>query len=142
MTPPPVIRIDRFYAHRVAKVWRALTDPELHAQWWVPGDVRPVVGHRFTLDMGKWGQQACEVLAVENERLFRYRYAVGTLDTTITWELSPENGGTKLRLTHEGFNVDSPLGRAALEGMGAGWPKVMDRIDVVLGGAVAADVAR
>lgn len=24
---------------------------ELHAKWWAAGDVRPVVGHEFTLDM-------------------------------------------------------------------------------------------
>jgi hypothetical protein len=34
--------------------------------------------------MGKWGQQLCEVVAVEPERLLRYRFAVGRLDTTIT----------------------------------------------------------
>ncbi len=133
MTTAPVIEIDRFYAHPPAALWRALTDPELHARWWAPGDVRAVVGHRFTLDMGKWGQQACEVIAVEHERLLQYRFAMGNLDTTITWRLSPENGGTRLMLVHEGFNLDSPMGRAALEGMGAGWPNVFGRLGDLLG---------
>ncbi len=72
---PSVIHCDQFIAHPPAAVWRVLTDPELHARWWAAGDVRPVVGHRFTLDMGPWGQQACEVLAVEPERLLRYSFA-------------------------------------------------------------------
>ncbi|UQU65832.1 SRPBCC domain-containing protein [Couchioplanes caeruleus] len=46
-------------------VWRALTEPELLARWWATGDIKPIVGHRFTLDMGSWGQQPCEVLEVE-----------------------------------------------------------------------------
>jgi uncharacterized protein YndB with AHSA1/START domain len=132
MTTPPVIRIERLYAHPPAALWRALTTPELHARWWAPGDVRPMIGHRFTLDMGKWGNQPCEVLAVEPERLFRYRFATDSLNTIITWALSPEGAGTRLTLTHEGFDLDSPMGRAALEGMGAGWPKVLAQLDAEL----------
>ncbi len=128
MKPPAVIRLDHFYAHAPSAVWRALTDPALLVRWWAPGDVRPVVGHRFELDMGKWGKQPCEVLTVEHERLLRYRFATGTLDTTVTWELVPEGIGTRLKLTHEGFDLDSPLGRQAWEGMSKGWPTVLGRL--------------
>lgn len=127
------IRLERVYPHPPAAVWRALTEPELHARWWAAGDVRAVVGHRFALDMGKWGQQPCEVLAVEPERLFSYRFATGTLDTTVTWQLVPEgDGATRLTLTHAGFDLDSPLARAAFEGMGAGWPGVLERLAAAL----------
>lgn len=122
MSEPAVIRCDQFLAHPPATVWRALTEPELQARWWVPGDVRPVVGHRFTLDMGPWGAQPCEVTAVEPERLLVYTFAEGSLDTTISWRLEPEGAGTRLFLEHAGFDVESPLGRAALAGMGDGWP--------------------
>ena len=74
MTKPAVIQVDHVYAHQPSAVWRALTDPALHARWWAAGDVRPIVGHRFDLDMGKWGKRPCEVLEVEPERLFRYRF--------------------------------------------------------------------
>ncbi|GAA2644136.1 SRPBCC domain-containing protein [Streptomyces vastus] len=131
-TDPAVIRCDQFIAHSPSVVWRALTDPDLHARWWAAGDVQPVVGHRFTLDMGTWGHQACEVLAVEPERLLRYSFAPGSLDTTITWQLLPEGTGTRLLLEHAGFDLDSPLGKAALEGMGRGWPDVLQRIEPVL----------
>ncbi|MFD8595621.1 SRPBCC domain-containing protein [Kitasatospora sp. NPDC059646] len=132
-TPDPtVIHCDQFVAHAPSAVWKALTDPELHAKWWAAGDVQPVVGHRFTLDMGPWGLQECEVLAVEPERLLRYSFAPGSLDTTITWRLHPEGTGTRLLLEHAGFDLDSPLGRAALDGMGRGWPDVLRRIDPAL----------
>ena len=100
MTERGVIRLSQFINHPPAKVWKALTDPEIHAKWWAAGDVKAVVGHRFTLDMGPWGQQPCEVLAVEPERLLSYSFAPGTLDSTITWRLEPENGGTRLHLEH------------------------------------------
>ncbi|KAF5991071.1 SRPBCC domain-containing protein [Streptomyces sp. WAC00263] len=135
-TDPTVINCEQFIAHPPAAVWKALTDPELHARWWAAGDVRPVVGHRFTLDMGQWGQQPCEVLTVEPECLLRYSFASGTLDTTITWRLQSEGTGTRLFLEHAGFDLDSPLGKAAVEGMGNGWPGLLRRIESVLGAAV------
>ncbi|HUE16980.1 MAG TPA: SRPBCC domain-containing protein, partial [Planctomycetaceae bacterium] len=107
---------------------RALTDPSIHAKWWAAGDVRAVVGHRFTLDMGPWGQQPCEVVAVEPERLLSYKFAPGTLDTLLTWRLEPEKSGTRLSLEHAGFDLGSPLGKSAFEGMSAGWPKVLERL--------------
>ncbi len=132
MTETIVITCDQFLTHAPEDVWRALTDPDVLARWWVRGDVRAEVGHRFSLDMGKWGQQPCEVTAVEPGRLIAYRFGGGSLDTTITWRLEPEGTGTRLFLEHAGFDLGSPLGRQAYEGMGAGWPHVLERI----GGAI------
>jgi len=132
MTEPGLIHCDQFIARPPDAVWQALTDPELHAQWWAAGDVRAEVGHRFTLDMGPWGQQRCEVVSVEPGRLLSYRFAGGGLDTTITWLLEPEGEGTRLFLRHEGFDLDSPLGRKALDGMGSGWPQVLAGLSKVL----------
>jgi uncharacterized protein YndB with AHSA1/START domain len=134
MSSSEVIEIEHFYSHPPAAVWKALTTPELHARWWAPGNVRAEVGHKFDLDMGNWGKQPCKVLAVEPERLIRYVFAAGVLDTTITWRLIPEGSGTRLTLRHEGFNLDTPLGRQALEGMKAGWPNVLERMTSVLDG--------
>ena len=126
------IRLDIALPHPPAAVWRALTDPELHAQWWAAGDVRAEVGHRFELDMGAFGRQPCTVTDVDPERLLRYRFAEGSLDTTITWTLVPEGDGTRLHLEHAGFDLDSPLGRQAFQGMGHGWPGVLARLEPAL----------
>ncbi|MGW2825629.1 SRPBCC family protein [Streptomyces sp. NPDC001443] len=133
MTENDTITCEKFLPHSPAKVWRALTDPELHARWWAAGDVKPVVGHRFTLDMGNYGLQSCEVTEVDERRLLAYRFAEGVLDTTVTWELRPEGEGTRLVLTHAGFDLDSPMGRQAYEGMGEGWPRVLAHLGTVLG---------
>lgn len=53
MIEPGLIQLTQFIPHPPDKVWMALTDPILHAKWWSAGEVRPVVGHRFTLDMGQ-----------------------------------------------------------------------------------------
>ena len=132
MSDPSTIRCDQFLAHPPATVWKALTDPVLHARWWAAGDVRPVVGHRFSLDMGEWGRQACQGVEVEPERLIRYTFAEGTLDTTVTWRLEPEGTGTRLFLEHTGFDLDSPMGKQAYHGMGGGWPHVLRQLATLL----------
>ncbi|MEU9923944.1 SRPBCC domain-containing protein [Streptomyces griseoluteus] len=132
MTENNTITCEKFLPHPPAAVWKALTDPDLHARWWAAGDIKPVAGHRFTLDMGTFGSQPCEVTEVDDQRLLAYRFAEGSLDTTITWTLHPEGGGTRLVLTHEGFDLDSPIGRQAYDGMGKGWPHVLNRLDSTL----------
>lgn len=128
----PVLRFEQYIAYPPAAVWRALTDPDLLAKWWAPGDVKAVVGHRFTLDMGNWGRQACEVTAVEAERLLAYRFSEGALDTIITWMMEPEGTGTLLHLEHAGFDLESLMGRQAYAGMGNGWPHVLNQIEPAL----------
>jgi uncharacterized protein YndB with AHSA1/START domain len=132
MNAPAIIQIDHFFPHAPEAVWKALTDPALHARWWAAGDVRPVVGHRFELDMGKWGKQPCEVIEVDPGRLLKYRFGIGMIDTKITWRLAAEAGGTRLRMTHEGFDMDSPMGKMAYEGMKEGWPKVVANLATAL----------
>lgn len=122
------IRLDELIPQAPERVWAALSDAALLARWWAPADIRPVLGHRFTMDMGPWGQQPCQVLAVQPQRLLSYSFAPETLHTAITWTLEPEGGGTRLSLEHAGFDVDDPRGQQAYQGMGAGWPRVLQRL--------------
>ena len=126
------IRVERIFPHPPAAVWAALTTPELLVRWWAPGDIAPVAGHRFTLDMGPWGKQQCLVLRVEDGSAISFLFSEGGLDTTITWTLEAVEGGSVLYLEHAGFRLDDPMGKQAYEGMGAGWPGVVSRIDEVL----------
>ncbi|YCH10006.1 SRPBCC family protein [Arthrobacter sp. alpha11c] len=126
------IRLERTFPHPKEAVWAALTTPELLARWWAAGDIAPVVGHRFTMDMGGWGQQQCEVLTVEPGSAIIFMFAEGVLDTTITWALESTETGTVLHFEHAGFNLDTPMGQQALEGMGNGWPGLLARIEQVL----------
>ncbi len=133
MAEPGVIQLEKFIDRPLARVWQALTDPALLARWWAAGDIRPEVGHRFDLDMGpQFGKQPCEVTAVTTERLISYLFAPGSLNTTITWRLQPERTGTRLYLEHKGFDLTSPLGKKAFQGMGAGWPGLLGKIAGVL----------
>ncbi|MDI9953443.1 SRPBCC domain-containing protein [Rhodococcus sp. IEGM 1305] len=112
------ISVDQFIAAPPAKVWRALTEPELLARWWAAGDIAATVGHRFDLDMPGWGAVPCEVVEVEPERRFVYTF---TENWTLVWRLVPEGAGTRLFLDHSGFDLDDKRSRDAFERMGPGW---------------------
>ena len=123
------IECDEYLPYPPDVVWRAITDPATIAKWWADaGDLRPIVGHRFTVDMDRWGTQRCTVVEVDEPRLLRYTFSEGVLDSMLTWRLEPEGAGTRLFLVHDGLDQSTPLGRTALEGMGRGWPDVLRRI--------------
>ena len=102
------------------------------AQWWAPGDIKPALGHQFVLEMGPWGNQRCRVTAVEAPTTFAYTFGEGTLNTLITWHLEPDADQTLIHLEHSGFDLTTPAGRQAYEGMGRGWPGVLARIETAL----------
>jgi uncharacterized protein YndB with AHSA1/START domain len=114
--------VDQFVAAPPEKVWRALTEPELLARRWAPGDVAPVVGHTFHLEMPGWGSQPCEVLEVGPPGRFVYTF---TANWTLTWRLVPEGTGTRLLLDHCGFDLDDKRSRDAFVRMGPGWRDVV-----------------
>jgi len=126
------IEVSQFINQSPQKVWEAITSPELLQQWWVKGNIQPNIGHQFTLDMGSFGQQLCLVTLVEKELLFEYVFAIGVLETTIRWQLTPQENGTLLQLSHSGFNMDSSVGQQAFIGMGKGWPQILNRIESVI----------
>jgi uncharacterized protein YndB with AHSA1/START domain len=115
------IHVDQFLSQPPAKVWLMLTEPDRLASWWAAGDIRPEVGHEFTLDMGRWGAQRCTVTAVEEARLLSYTFGEGDVDWTITWRLAPEGVGTRLFLEHGGFDIDDPRQATAFSTMSQGW---------------------
>jgi uncharacterized protein YndB with AHSA1/START domain len=90
------------------KVWRALTQPELMAAWLAQGDIRPEVGHRFELKP-EAGPVECEVLKADPGRELRLAWRERDEDgemveSEVTFVLTPTiNGGTRLRLVHDGF---------------------------------------
>jgi len=137
------IIVEKVLPHSAERIWRALTTQDLIAKWLMPNDFVPKVGHRFdfrTRPMGDWdGVVHCEVLACEPPRLLRYTWKGGSdsglskasrLDTDVTWTLTPVDGGTRVRMVHDGFML--PENSTAYEAMNPGWGRVLDRIAGVI----------
>lgn len=103
------------FPHPPEVVWEYLTDPELLALWLMPSDFKPEVGHKFCfktnpkIKLGFDGTVYCEVLEVEPYKKLSYSWKGGlskdnpSLNSNVTWTLTPTQGGTVLHLEHKGF---------------------------------------
>jgi uncharacterized protein YndB with AHSA1/START domain len=110
------IKINWFYPYPVETVWECLTDPELLKQWSLSsGQFRAEPGFKW-MEARKpkprmnWdGKMYFEVLEVIAPKKLSYSFRGGpregviTLDTVVTWTLTPKNNGTNLCLEHTGF---------------------------------------
>jgi uncharacterized protein YndB with AHSA1/START domain len=132
------IVVDYDLPHPPEKVWRALTDGNLLAEWLMPNDFRPLLGHRFTFRTrpmpGFDGIIHCEVLELEPPARLRYSWRGGSgenaLDTIVTWTLQPGGSGTRLQLEHAGFTAANEF---AFRGMDGGWRgPIADRMKEIL----------
>ena len=98
--------------HGPEKVWRALTDPALLAEWLLPVlDLRLEPGAAFTFKTQPYpgwdGSVNCQVLEIEAQRKLSYTWVVGDmLDTVVTFRLTPTASGTRLSLVQSGFRPD------------------------------------
>lgn len=94
--------------HSPKKVWRALTDPALLAEWLLPVidfKLEPGVAFAFKAQpVPGWdGVVNCRVLEIEEQRKLSYTWVVGDMDTVVTFTLTPTASGTHLSLVHSGF---------------------------------------
>lgn len=95
--------------HAPAKVWRAITDPVLLAEWLLPVvEGKLEKGAAFTLQgpqMPGWdGKVACRVLESEPQKKLSYAWVVGFgIDTVVTFTLTPTDDGTRLGIVQSGF---------------------------------------
>jgi uncharacterized protein YndB with AHSA1/START domain len=120
----PAVRLERYLADPPSVVWQALTERD-QLQSWFPCDV-VVDGGRWTvgaaisfpfppevIDMTLTGT----VLVVEEPRRLSYTWG----DEVLRFELTKEDGGTRLVLINE-----LPAGNAARNA--AGWDECLDRL--------------
>jgi len=97
--------------HSPEKVWRALTDPALLAEWLLPAiglQLEPGAEFMFkTQPYPGWdGTVNCRFLEIEPQRTLSYTWTVPFLDTVVTFTLTPSALGTRLSLVQSGFTSD------------------------------------
>lgn len=97
--------------HSPEKVWRALTDPVLLAEWLLPAiDFKLESGAAFTFKTQAYpgwdGTVNCKFVEIEPLRKLSYTWTVPFLDTVVTFTLTPTATGTHLSLEQSGFKTD------------------------------------
>jgi uncharacterized protein YndB with AHSA1/START domain len=126
--------VERDLPHPPGRIWRALTEPQLIAEWLMRNDFAPAVGHRFAL-RGDWGGVLdCEVLALDPGRSLSYSWnhahddPAFALESVVTFTLLPTPAGTRLRVEQKGFR---PNQARAFGGALRGWKGFLDRLETV-----------
>lgn len=113
----------------VQKVWKALTDTTEMKKWYFDiASFEPKVGHEFDF----WGTEGCEkkyhhlckvTEAVPEKKLaYTWVYENKPGSTLLTWEFQEEGDKTRVKLTHEGIESFSSLGKDfTQESFTGGW---------------------
>jgi uncharacterized protein YndB with AHSA1/START domain len=111
--------------HSPQKVWRALTEPALLAEWLLPAiELKLEPGAAFKLKSQPYppwdGTVNCRMIEVETLKKLSYAWVVGNMeiDTVVTFTLTPTDSGTRLSLEHSGF---TPQNKGAFGGQRYGW---------------------
>ena len=129
----PVL-VERTFDAPMDVVWRALTDVDQMKQWYIPNieSFKPEVGFRTEFNVREGGkdylhQWEITTVVPGSKIACRWKFDGYPGDSLVTFELSPESGKTKLKLTHEGLEsfrpVDNPdLARGAFA---EGWTNLI-----------------
>jgi uncharacterized protein YndB with AHSA1/START domain len=135
LTETRTVVVEREMPHPPEKLWRALTQPHLMEEWLMKNDFQPSVGHRFNL-RGDWGGVLdCEVLVVEPNRTLAYTWNFAhddpnySLESVVTFTLTPTGRGTTLRMEQAGFR---PSQKQAFGGAHAGWKQFFENLEQLL----------
>jgi uncharacterized protein YndB with AHSA1/START domain len=132
MTETRSVIVEREFPHPPEKLWRALTQPHLIAEWLMQNDFEPTVGRDFKLrvESQQWsGIVDCKVLVVEPNRKLAYNWNSMGLETVVTFTLTPTANGVQLRMEQSGFR---PGQAQNFHGAKFGWQKFFGNLEQVL----------
>jgi len=121
--------------HPPEKVWRALTDPALLAEWLLPViGLKLETGAAFTFKTQPYpgwdGIVNCRMLAIEPHKKLSYAWTVPFLDTVVTFTLTRTPTGTRLSLVQSGFK---PEQKQEFGGARYGWKMMGGKLVELLG---------
>jgi uncharacterized protein YndB with AHSA1/START domain len=131
-TAPDTIRMERMLDAPVETVWRYLTEGELRAQWFAGGsDAQPGGDLDLVFDHDKlsadevpypeaYAKHKCavsheKVVRFEPKRVLAFTFGEGK-NGIATFELFPDEGRTRLVLTHSGITSGT-----GAQDFGSGW---------------------
>jgi uncharacterized protein YndB with AHSA1/START domain len=126
------LRFERHLLHPVEKVWTALTSPAQLAQWLAPGEIELTLGGRVSLAFTDGdGVIDGRVTAIAPPRLLEFSWTdKGDDFGFVRWELTADDGGTRLVLAHTVPESARGFGLPML----AGWHSLLDQLAALLGG--------
>ena len=123
--------VERTLNAPVAKVWKALTDVDQMRQWYFDlKEFRPEVGFEFEFVVEHEGNRyhhLCKITEVVAQKKIAYtwRYKGEPGDSLVTFELFPEDGKTRLKVTHTGIETFPKTPMYARKNFETGWTAIV-----------------
>ncbi|CAM8628040.1 COG3832 Uncharacterized conserved protein [Paracoccaceae bacterium] len=120
--------VEREFAYPPERVWRALTQPELLADWLMQSNFQLVIGHAFSFS-AEWGPIDCRVEEIKQHKKLSYTWSAFDVATVVTFTLEPTSAGTLLRMEQSGFRLNQ---KQALGGAKGGWSAFFENLQGTL----------
>jgi len=128
MNPEPVV-VEQTYDVPVDVVWKAITDKDQMRQWFFESidGFKPDPGFETQFNVRAYDQDYLHVWKVtdvipKKRTVYNWKYGGFPGDSFVIWELSEKPAGSKLKLTHKGYETfpkDNPV--FSREATQAGW---------------------
>lgn len=117
------VRLDRTVTHPIDKVWRAVTESE-HLSQWFPAhvEIEMTAGGTVSFDLGGGEMMYGKVISLDPPHQISFTWG----DDVLSFDLAPEVGVTRLRMTH---TFDDHAGGASFA---AGWQACLAALSPVL----------
>jgi uncharacterized protein YndB with AHSA1/START domain len=115
------------FSHPIERVWDAIAHGDALAEWLMPNDFAPRVGHRFQLvrDPGQTPIDA-EILELDPPHRMCWSWVIDGTPTVVVITLRADGGETVLHLEHRGLPDDL---RSRFE---PGWLEKFDALESAL----------
>jgi len=143
---PGTLRMERLLPAPIERVWRYLVEPEKRARWLAGGTMGAAAGDSFELhfenaklggtpperyrDYDRLHVQTSRVIRIEAPRLLVISWSHGERDASeVSFELTPRDAQTHLRLTHRLLAT-----RSDTLSVSGGWHTHLDLLGDLLAG--------
>ncbi|WP_066910757.1 SRPBCC family protein [Millisia brevis] len=141
---PTAVEVGNFLPHPPEAVWRMLSEAELLERWLLPSngfDTRVGAHFVFTLPPPRVGEIACEVLDCRPVEQLTITWVDLRADQparwVLDWTLRGEGRGSRLLVTHSGFDITDRRQKMARNAMERGWRATFAPLRAVLDSGAA-----
>lgn len=126
------ITIEEVFPHPIEKVWAAISEPEHLAAWLMKGTFSALTGAHYTFDCGDGDDHWTKIIfgkVLDAQAPHRLQYTwqgenSGAI-TTVTWTLKAVEGGTLVKMVHEGFESFGDVAATRHRAHNDGWKQCL-----------------
>jgi uncharacterized protein YndB with AHSA1/START domain len=114
------------------RLWNAITRPDELSKWFMLNDIKPVLGHTFTLHTD-FGAIRCQITKIVPQTMLSFSW--GDFGWQVTFEIEEHDGKTRFTVIHSGWGEpemsmpNMPEKQAVIwNRMNGGWANLVNKL--------------